>query len=160
MCTAADTVRREREVVDGQPIVGAAGIKVDPANPDRRAVGQVETGEGTGAAGAVGRGVTVEGSDCGGNDRTGEVGGVRIHPRARGNAGRVEAVLEVDLVRYGAAARSEAPLFADVRDVDAGDPPAGAVGERRAKRRYEAAALQSAQRSFSRTRGAEAVAIP
>ena len=71
-----------------------------------------------------------------GGRRRDEVERVDVDPGAGRQAGRVEAVLEVEPI--DAAGGPDAPLLAGVRDLEAGDRLAGVVGEDARRRRDQA----------------------
>src|SRR5256885_1909221 len=89
--------RRDREIVDGEAVVGVVRIVVDPADPEGRVDGNVEVGDDRGEGGVVRGRIAVARAG-----RAGRVGGREIErgdrgPGAGAEAGRVEAVLEAQL---------------------------------------------------------------
>src|SRR5690606_1528725 len=148
--------RRQRKIVHGQAVVGAGGVEVGPAEAEAAAVGDGKAGDLAGHGGAVGGVVAVLGAGGGGVGRI-EVQRIHVHPAAVGQAGGIEAVLEVEGV--DTAGRAQAPLFAGVGDVERGDFAAHVVGEGSAEAGGQRPAEQATQGAFAAAAGAEAVAV-
>ena len=112
----AAVVGVSEEIVDGEAVVGAGRVDVEPADPEGRAVGDGEAGDVERQGGAVRGQIAVQGAGRAGRDRGVEIELVDVGPGAGGEAGRVEADLEVELVGDGAVDAAEPPLLADIGD--------------------------------------------
>ena len=149
-------IRRQREVVDREAIVGVARISIGPADPEGSAIGDGQRGNRRRQRGPIGRHVAVLGAD-GGVDGRDEIERGDIGPRAGHQVGGIEAVFEVDLV--GTPRRAQPPLFAGVGHVQSADRGAGVVGVAGAEVRDHRAAAQAAECTVCGRRRAVTVGI-
>ena len=117
-------MRRQREVVDRKPVVGARNVYVLPPDPERGACWDRD-GERRAHCRAIRAEIAVERSDGASRDRRGEIERVDVDPRARRGRRirRVEAVLKMEPIGNGPVRRhgTEAPLLAGVADGDRSD---------------------------------------
>ena len=156
-CLIGEPGRREREVVDGQAIVGARCVEVEPPNPERGAVRDVEARDRERDAATVWRDVADQRAHAAGRDRRREIQAVVVGPRAGGEGRRVVAELKVEAV--GPSGCAEAPHLARVGDGHGRNRSTGVVGELGAQRRRERAAQQRPEGAFRVAGRAEAVGV-
>src|SRR5262249_59833812 len=119
--------RRKREIVNGQAVIGAGSVEIEPPNEKRRAIGDAQPRDRKTDRGAIGGRVSIERSGRAGGDRAGKIELIDIRPGSGRKTGSICAVLEINPV--GAPRRSQSPLLAGVTDLEAGNRRACIVGE-------------------------------